>query len=99
MRIAQDLADEDGEGNENQAEKLNPAFAFESRFEDEEGDEVYEDEEAWGDEEEEVEEIEIAPDDLAMYNKFFPVKEDPLLKTGVEKLRRKRRVRGRIWQI
>lgn len=79
LKIAQDLADEDGE--ENQTQKPNPAFEFESRFEDDE-ENVYEDEEAWGEEEEEIEEIEIAPDDLATYNKFFPVEEDPLLRQG-----------------
>jgi essential nuclear protein 1 len=82
LRIAQDLADED-EAENDAIQKPNPAFEFESRFqdEDEEGG-VYEEEEAWGDEEEEVEEIEIAPDDLAMYNKFFPQEEDELLKKG-----------------
>lgn len=83
LRIAQDLADEDGE--ENPVPKANPAFEFESRFPEEDEEEVvYEDEEAWGDEEEEVEEIEIAPEDLATYNKFFPQEQedDDLLKKG-----------------
>lgn len=82
LKIAQDLADEDGEEGD-KVQKPNPAFEFESRFEVEDDDEnVYGDEEAWGEEDEEVEEIEIAPDDLATYNKFFPVEEDPLLSQG-----------------
>jgi len=82
LRIAQDLADEDDAEN-GAVQKPNPAFEFESRFQDEDEVEgVYDDEEAWGEEEEEVEEIEIAPDDLAMYNKFFPQEEDELLKKG-----------------
>lgn len=80
LRIAQDLADEDGEGNE--AQKPNSAFEFDSRFPEDDEDGVYDDDQAWGDEEEEVEEIEIAPDDLATYNKFFPQEEDDLLKHG-----------------
>ena len=42
---------------------------------------MYEEAEVWGDEEE-VEEIELAPDDLATYSKFFPTQEDPLLSQG-----------------
>lgn len=82
LRIAQELADEDGE--KNPVQTSNPAFEFESRFPDEEDEGTYEDEEAWGDEEEEVEEIEIAPEDLATYNKFFPQEQedDELLKKG-----------------
>ncbi|KAL3420104.1 bystin [Phlyctema vagabunda] len=81
LKIGQELADEDAE--QNQVAKPNTAFDFESRFEDEEGEEPFgDDAEAWGDEEEIVEEIELAPDDLEAYNKFFPSQEDPLLKQG-----------------
>jgi essential nuclear protein 1 len=81
LRIGQELADEDAE--ENKVQKPNAAFEFESRFEDEDGDEDnYENEDAWGDEDEDVEEIELAPDDLATYSKFFPTQEDPLLRQG-----------------
>ncbi|CAG8951806.1 hypothetical protein HYFRA_00005610 [Hymenoscyphus fraxineus] len=79
LRIGQELADE-AEG-ENRIEKPNTAFDFESRFEDED-EETYEDAEAWGDDDEEVEEIELAPDDLATFSKFFPTQEDPLLRQG-----------------
>ncbi|EGP90414.1 unnamed protein product [Zymoseptoria tritici ST99CH_1A5] len=79
LDLGQDLAAEDEA--EQQAKRpavANPAFAFESRFgelsDDEEGGaEVgeYDDEEAWGSEEE-VEEIEVDPNDLEMFNKFNP---------------------------
>ena len=56
LKIGQDLADE--EQQERVASAPNPAFAFESRFDEgdasEEGDTRFDDEEAWGDEEEEV---------------------------------------------
>lgn len=82
LRIGQELADEDEA--ENQVQKPNPAFDFESRFEDEnEEQEPYEDAEAWGDEEEEeVEFDELSPADQAMFAKFMPEQEDQLLKTG-----------------
>lgn len=79
LKIGQELADE-AEG-ENRVEKPDTAFDFESRFEDDE-EEPFEDAEAWGDEDEEVEEIELAPDDLATFSKFFPTEEDPLLRQG-----------------
>jgi essential nuclear protein 1 len=79
LRIGQELADEDAE--ENQVQKPNTAFDFESRFGGEEDEEPFEDAEAWGDEEE-AEEIELAPDDLETFSKFFPTEEDPLLRTG-----------------
>ena len=80
LRIGQELVDEDAE--QNPVQKPNTAFDFESRFAGEEEDEeTFEDAEAWGDEEE-VEEIELAPDDLETFSKFFPTEEDPLLGTG-----------------
>lgn len=81
LRIGQELADEDEEGQV--IAKPNTAFDFDSRFEDEEDpEEVYQDEESWGDEDEIVEELELAPDDLEMFSKFFPTNDDPLLKQG-----------------
>ncbi|RDL31478.1 Uncharacterized protein BP5553_09687 [Venustampulla echinocandica] len=79
LRIGQELADEAAQ--ESGVQKPNAAFDFDSRFEDEE-EETYEDAEAWGDDDEEVEEIELAPDDLATFSKFFPTQEDPLLRQG-----------------
>ncbi|KAI1845755.1 hypothetical protein JX266_008120 [Neoarthrinium moseri] len=60
------------------------AFGFDSRFDQEgETEEPFgDDDAAWGEEEEEVEEIEVEPEDLEMYNKFLPTDEDPLLKHG-----------------
>lgn len=81
LRIGQELADEDEELQA--VQKPNTAFDFESRFADEEetgGD--FEDEEEWGEEDEIVEEIELAPDDLDTFSKFFPTQEDPLLRQG-----------------
>lgn len=79
LKIGQDLADEDEAENEAQRPKApNPAFAFESRLgddalDDEEADQTYDGDEGWqDDEEEEVEEIEVDPNDLAMFNRFNP---------------------------
>ena len=80
LRIGQELADEQDEGN--QITKPNSAFDFESRFEVEEEEEAFEDAEEWGDEDEVVEEIELAPDDLETFSKFFPTQEDVLLRQG-----------------
>jgi essential nuclear protein 1 len=80
LKIGQELADEAAE--ENQVQTPNAAFNFDARFEDDEVEETYEEAEAWGDDDEEVEEIELAPDDLATFSKFFPTKEDPLLRQG-----------------
>jgi essential nuclear protein 1 len=81
LRIGQELADEDQESRI--VAKSNTAFDFESRFEDEEDREAeFEDEEAWGDEDEIVEEVELTPEDLETFSKFFPTQEDPLLRQG-----------------
>lgn len=79
LRMGQELADEDAEHN--QAAAPNPAFDFESRFDIEDDEQPDVEYEEW-DEEGEVEEVELAPDDLATWNKFFPTQEDPLLRTG-----------------
>jgi essential nuclear protein 1 len=80
LRIGQELADEEEETQ--RIPKPNTAFDFNSRFEDEDQEAGYEDEEAWGDEDEVVEEAELAPEDLETFSKFFPVQEDPLLRQG-----------------
>jgi essential nuclear protein 1 len=82
LRLGQELADE--EEATDRATKRKPIFNFESRS-DGEKEETYEDEEAWGGIDEEVEEVdvdELAPEDLATFNKFFPTQEDPLLRQG-----------------
>lgn len=60
------------------------AFGFDSRFNDEDQDnDLYEDQEVWGDDEDEiVEEIEIEPEDLDTFNRFLPTDDDPLLTEG-----------------
>ncbi|KAL2840829.1 Bystin-domain-containing protein [Aspergillus pseudodeflectus] len=85
LQIGQELADEDA-AEQNAARVVdagqgNSAFDFESRFEDEE---IYSDddgkfnEEQW-DDEEEVEEVEVDPNDLDMFHKFVPRgEEDPI---------------------
>jgi essential nuclear protein 1 len=80
LRIGQELADEEEETQ--RIPKVNTAFDFNSRLDDEDQDAGYEDEEAWGDEDEIVEEAELAPEDLKTFSNFFPVQEDPLLKQG-----------------
>ncbi len=79
LRMGQELADEDAE--QNRAAAPNPAFDFESRFDNEDEEQPQEEYEEW-DEEGDVEEVELAPNDLATWNKFFPTQEDPLLRTG-----------------
>jgi essential nuclear protein 1 len=80
LRIGQELADEEEEAQ--RIARPNAAFEFDSRYEDEDKEASYEDEEAWGDEDEIVEEVELAPEDLETFSKFFPVQEDPLLRQG-----------------
>lgn len=86
LQLGRELADEDEEGKA-AAEPQKSAFDVDSRFapdtEEQNGD-AYDDDEAWGDDDEvEVDEAEIAPEDLAMFNKFLSTdEEDPLLKHG-----------------
>ncbi|KAL2836209.1 Bystin-domain-containing protein [Aspergillus pseudoustus] len=85
LQIGQELADEDAAEQTAvrgiDAGQGNSAFDFESRFEDED---VYSDdegrfnEEQW-DDGEEVEEVEVDPNDLDMFHKFVPRgEEDPI---------------------
>ncbi|KAK5122017.1 hypothetical protein LTR85_004263 [Meristemomyces frigidus] len=82
LDLGQDLAAEDeAERESNRPKAASTAFTFESRFphhvvSDDEGTggaEVgeYDDEEAWGSEEE-VEEVEVDPNDLDTFNRFNP---------------------------
>ncbi|KAF2710069.1 rRNA processing protein-like protein Bystin [Pleomassaria siparia CBS 279.74] len=87
LEIGRDLAEEDEKENQaRQPSVANPAFDFETRLgEDEDLTAQYEDEEeVWGDEEEEVEEIDIDPSDLATFNKFLPTDENPITWPGDE---------------
>ncbi|KAJ5550737.1 hypothetical protein N7535_001320 [Penicillium sp. DV-2018c] len=82
LQIGQELADEDAaEQLKNSAQpKSNGAFEFDTRFEDEE--EPFSDDEGkfeaddWVDDE--VEQVEVDPNDLDMFNKFMPHEEDPI---------------------
>ncbi|KAI9721067.1 MAG: hypothetical protein M1812_002548 [Candelaria pacifica] len=78
LRIGRDLAEEDQE--EDRTPAPNPAFQFDSRFVEDgsEGEGQFDDDdEAWGDEEEEIaEEAEMNPNDLELFNRFLPSPED-----------------------
>jgi essential nuclear protein 1 len=81
LRIGQELAEEEAESQA--VAKPNNAFDFESRFEDDEDQgATFDDDEAWGDEDDIVEEVELDPEDLETFSKFFPTQEDPLLRQG-----------------
>ncbi|CAN8102934.1 unnamed protein product [Discula destructiva] len=87
LQLGRQLADEDEEAD-TPAIQQKSAFDADSRFapgDDEQNGGAYEDDDAWGDDDEDVEvdEAEIAPEDLAMFNKFLAAgEEDPLLKHG-----------------
>ncbi|KEY74291.1 hypothetical protein S7711_00448 [Stachybotrys chartarum IBT 7711] len=83
LRIGRELAEEDAANISVQNPTVD-TFGLDSRFEDEaEGEpQTYDDEEAWGDEDDVVEEIEVDPQDLEMYKKFMPDDDDDLLKHG-----------------
>ncbi|KAM0806036.1 Bystin-domain-containing protein [Usnea florida] len=74
LKIGQDLEDEIQQ--ENVAIAPNPAFTFESRLggiSEPEEDDVRHDDDAWGDEEDDtIEEVEIDPNDLSLFNRFMP---------------------------
>lgn len=80
LDLGQDLAaEEEAEHKTRRPPEASSAFAFESRFPQDhlDGEEdapeqgEYDDEDAWGSEEE-VEEVEVDPNDLDMFNKFNP---------------------------
>lgn len=85
LALGRELAD-DEEQPEPSALPQKSAFDVDSRFapEADEDADAYEDEEAWGEDDEDIQldEAEISPEDLAMFNKFMTTEEDPLLKHG-----------------
>ncbi|KAF4470955.1 hypothetical protein FALBO_2124 [Fusarium albosuccineum] len=83
LRIGRELADEENAGKTVSKPTID-TFGYDSRFgvEDEDENKVYDDDEAWGDDDEVVEEVEVDPNDLDMYRKFMPDEEDDLLKHG-----------------
>ncbi|KAJ5116524.1 hypothetical protein N7456_000872 [Penicillium angulare] len=83
LQIGQELADEDAAEREltkgAMQPKSNAAFEFDTRFEEEplSDDENFQNEEEWVDDE--VEQVEVDPNDLDMFNKFMPGhEEDPI---------------------
>jgi essential nuclear protein 1 len=89
LEIGRELAEEaDGENKTRRPPIANPAFDFETRLgEDDDVEDPttqYDDDEVWGDEEEEAEEVEIDPNDLATFNKFIPTDENPIVWPGEE---------------
>lgn len=58
-------------------------FGYDSRFGEEEEGHKYDDDEAWGDDDDMVEDVEVDPEDLETYRKFMGDEEDDdLLKHG-----------------
>ncbi|KAJ4376103.1 snoRNA-binding rRNA-processing protein [Neocucurbitaria cava] len=91
LEIGRELEEEDERENQvRRPKEANPAFDFETRLgEDDDGVEGEEgqfedDEEAWGEEEDEVEEVEIDANDLAAWNKFIPTDDNPIVWPGEE---------------
>jgi essential nuclear protein 1 len=84
LALGRELAEEDQAKKPTQQAPTIDSFAFGSRLEAEPAseDNVFEDEEGWGDEDEVVEEIELDPQDRETFNRFLPDDEDPLLKYG-----------------
>lgn len=88
LQLGRELVDEDDQ-NKPIVESQKSAFDVDSRYapgeEDDDNNDGLEDDEEWGEEEEEIEldEAEIAPEDLAMFNKFLSTDgDDPLLNHG-----------------
>ncbi|KAK2613654.1 hypothetical protein N8I77_000553 [Diaporthe amygdali] len=85
LQLGRELADEDDDQSKSAGQSRKNAFDVDSRFasEDDRNENTFEDDEAWGEEEEiELEGAEVSPEDLAMFNKFLTADEDPLLKHG-----------------
>lgn len=82
LKLGRELADENDTAPPRPPTESN-AFGFESRFADEEEAGPFDnDDEAWGEDDEIVEEVEIEPEDLETYNKFLGAEEDPLSAHG-----------------
>lgn len=81
LKIGQDLVEEVNE--EDASSRPNPAFAVDSRFdEDAQEEERYEEadeEEAWGSDDDEVLDEEVDPNDQDIFDRFHPSRSDPAL--------------------
>ncbi|KAL9026202.1 MAG: hypothetical protein Q9196_005097 [Gyalolechia fulgens] len=88
LKIGQDLADEANEGS--RIQPPNSAFTLESRFADEDEPAQagqVDDEETWGDDDDDViDEVEIDPHDISLFNKFMPsmTSQDHIFKPTIE---------------
>ncbi|KAI9811708.1 MAG: snoRNA-binding rRNA-processing protein [Thelocarpon impressellum] len=76
LRIGQDLAEEDERAR--RTLPTHDAFAFESRFGEDEEAEAYDDDddETWGEEDEVVEEQDMDPHDVDLFNRFMTARDD-----------------------
>lgn len=75
--------------SENQIQRpppANPAFDFETRLGEDDGAEEpagqYDDDEAWGSDDDEVEEVDVDPADLATFNRFLATDDNPIVWPG-----------------
>lgn len=88
LELGQELADEaESESRPQRPPKANPAFDFDTRLDDglEDSTQYDNDDDAWGDEEEDiVEEVEIDPEDLETFNKFMQTDDNPISWPGAE---------------
>jgi essential nuclear protein 1 len=91
LDIGRELAEEDEQETQARRSKgANAAFDFETRMGEADGmvEEVQhlddDEDEAWGEEDDEVEEVEIDADDLAAWNKFIPTDDNPIVWPGEE---------------
>lgn len=86
LRMGREFAEEEEANKPKPPPVVADNFGYDSRFDDakDEQDQVYaNDDDAWGDEDEEVEEIEVDPEDLETYKKFMPdAEQDDLIKHG-----------------
>ncbi|KAH7353767.1 bystin [Plectosphaerella cucumerina] len=79
LRLGRELADEDAAARPAAPKPTVDLFGIESRYgaEAPDDDARFEDDEAWGDDDEVVEEVEVDPEDLEMYRRFMPEADEP----------------------
>ena len=90
LKLGQELLEED-QAAATIPQSSHNAFDLGSRFDyggDEPNEGGYGDEDPWADDDEDIEEVEVDADDLAVFNKFLPGEqdEDPLLKHGWDRV-------------
>lgn len=93
LDIGRELEEEDERESRVHRQEANPAFDFETRLGEDDlvtGEEEVahndddDDDEVWGEDDEEVEEVEIDANDLAAWNKFIPTDDNPIVWPGEE---------------